>query len=329
MAKTIAFIGSFRKPTHYAFVKKGVELFRKNNIIVNSPKGSDVSGIIDEFVLFETDPKGLSPADIQTITLDKILKSDAVFVCDLEGYVGRTTSYEIGFCLSRKVPLYFLSAPRDLPIAVPEDHIVSLEEMLNIFLQDRIAILECECDDARALYAKNQIWPKGNSESTVLKHLLICGSMHFYKEMQNCQEYLMAKGIEAIIPKDEGSLPEIMSEEEFRTFKKRVSSAYLRKIRDKETAAVLVFNAPKKGIDNYIGANTFVELAMAFAWNRSIYLMNDIYKPYEDELEAWDAICLHGDLNILVDLWKNDQAPIEKTSNKQVTLFELMEDGNG
>lgn len=324
MAKTIAFIGSFRKEEHYEIVKKGVELFRKNHIYVNSPKGSGVSSSIDKFVLFETDPKGLSPADIQMITLDKILKSNVVYVCNLDGYVGRTTSYEIGFCLSRKVPLYFLSKPIDLPIAVPEDHIVSLEEMLDIVLHDKETELECNCEDARALNAKNQIWPKNNQETPVIKHLLICGSMQFYTEMQNCQKYLKSKGIEAIIPKDEGSLPETMSDEDFRLFKKRVSSAYLRKIRDRETAAVLVYNAPKKGIENYIGANTFVELAMAFAWNRSIYLMNDIYKPYEDELEAWDAICLHGDLTTLVNLWKIDQTPNDSQTFIQLDFFDKL-----
>lgn len=329
MIKTIAFIGSFRKKDHYEIVRNGVELFRKNRIYVNSPMGSAVSRSIDKFVLFETDPQDLSPSDIQMITLDKILKSDVVFVCNLNGYVGRTTSYEIGFCLSRKVPLYFLSKPIDLPIDIPNDHVVSLEDLLTIVLQDKVSVLDCCCKDMRALNAKNQIWQINSKESPVVKHLIICGSMQFYAEMKACQDYLRSSGIVAIIPKDEGSLPQIMSEEEFRLFKKRVSSAYLRKIRDKETAAVLVYNAPKKGIDNYIGANTFVELAMAFAWNRSIYLLNDIYKPYEDELEAWDAICLNGDLNILVNMWRNNIISKETETYKQLSIFDIVENDNG
>lgn len=329
MAKTISFIGSFRKPEHYAIVQRGVSLFRKNGINVNSPKGSSVSGSIQDFVLFETDPKELSASDIQMITLDKIIKSDVVYVCNLDGYVGRTTCYEIGFCLSRNIPLYFLEKPTDLPITVVPEHIVSMEEMLNIALQNLETKENCICDDRRAAWAKNQIWLTPSETATPAdKRIVICGSMQFYNEMRECQTILRKSGIDAIIPKDEGSLPDNISDEDFRLFKKRVSSAYLKKIRDKETSAVLVYNAQKRGIENYIGANTFVELAMAFAWNRHIYLMNEIYTPYADELEAWDAICLHGRLENLIELW--DKGDVEKKTDlfTQMSIDDYLEGPN-
>lgn len=295
MARSISIIGSFRKPEIYNEVCKWVRIFQDKGIIVNSPRGSEVHDSIDAFVRFKTDDLSMTPADIQMVTLDKILKSDVVLVCDPNGYVGRTTCYEIGFCLSRRIPLYFTEKPNDLPIDIPKNHIVSYEELLNIVFQNREEF-SCNSSCSEARFSIENIWPTPNQTiEEKNKRIVICGSMMFWEEMKKCQSKLKEMGIEAIIPKDENGLLENMSDEEFRKFKRKVSSAYLKKIREKETIAVLVFNEPKKGIDNYIGANTFVELAMAFAWNRTIFLLNDIYTPYEDELLAWDAICLHGD----------------------------------
>lgn len=304
MAKTVSFIGSFRKPDHYRIVKKAVKLFKKHGIRVLSPKGTNIFGSIEDFVIFDTDEKTYSPSEIQMITLDKILKSEAVFVCDLDGYVGRTTCYEIGFCLSRGVPLYFMEKPVDLPIPVAEDHIMRLETFLDIAMNNEETTMPFSplCDAAQK--SVSRIWPtnsEDNETATVNKSVVICGSMMFYNEMCECQRILQSNGINAIVPKDEDNIPDNISEEEFRVFKKRVSSAYLKKIRDKNTGAILVYNATKKGIANYIGANTFVEIAMAFAWNRNIYLFNGMYKPYEDELLAWDCKCLNGDLNTVIN----------------------------
>lgn len=79
-----------------------------------------------------------------------------------------------------------------------------------------------------------------------------------------------------------------------------MSAAYLRKIRDKRTYTVLIFNATKNGRDNYIGANTLVELAMAFTWHRKIFILNDIYEPFRDELVAWNCVYLKGDLEGII-----------------------------
>ena len=36
-----------------------------------------------------------------------------------------------------------------------------------------------------------------------------------------------------------------------------------------------------------------------FYHNKRIYLLNDIYEPYKDELEAWGVIPLNGNLLII------------------------------
>ena len=71
-------------------------------------------------------------------------------------------------------------------------------------------------------------------------------------------------------------------------------------ITNENTDIVLAVNVTKNGIDNYIGPNTFAEIAMALYFNKKIYLLNDIYEPYRDELEGWNVIPLKGNLKNLV-----------------------------
>lgn len=47
-------------------------------------------------------------------------------------------------------------------------------------------------------------------------------------------------------------------------------------------------------IDNYIGANTLAEIGFAYFFDKDIFLHNDIYEPYRDELEAWGVETLKG-----------------------------------
>ena len=74
------------------------------------------------------------------------------------------------------------------------------------------------------------------------------------------------------------------------------SKLHFDEIANKKTDIVLAVNVTKNGIDKYIGPNTFAEIAMAFYFNKKIYLLNDIYEPYKDELEGWNTIALKGNL---------------------------------
>lgn len=119
MAYTVAIIGSFKK--YYSEILDIIQIFKRAGLYVLSPKESYINGRIDDFVIFESDRKDFSPAEIQMITLDKIIKADMVYVYNPNGYVGKTTCYEIGFCFSKKKPIYFFDYPDDLPIPVIEN----------------------------------------------------------------------------------------------------------------------------------------------------------------------------------------------------------------
>ena len=326
MAYTVSIIGSFRKEEHYRTIQKAVKYFKTAGLIVLSPKGSKICASIDDFVIFESDESALSPSEIQMITLDKIIHSNAVYVCNVDGYLGRTTCYEIGFCLSRGVPLYFYSIPVDLPIPVDHDHIVSIEDFCALTLEGRVERSKTRGMGPEMIRAMNSIWPELiNTDNKVFigqKRLMICGSMKFYEKMKLCQEFLIRQGIEVIIPKDEGDLPDNINERTFLQFKRKVSNLYLKKIRDSSTEAILVFNEEKNGIKNYIGANTFVEIAMAFAWNRQIYLLNDVFEPFRDELLSWGCKSLNGNLDILISDWyQGKSADEDKSDFEQLSLF--------
>lgn len=322
MVNKVAVIGSFRK--YYSEILNIINIFKKAGLYVLAPKESYINGKIGNFVIFESDRKDFSPAEIQMITLDKIIKADMVYVYNPDGYVGKTTCYEIGFCFSKKKPIYFFDYPDDLPIPVIKNkQVLKPEEFANFAFSS-----EAEFETNYPLCAEgekafNNLFDLEENTNPIRKSkIVICGSMMFFEEMVNCQKQLKELGIESIIPKEESKAVSLYDENQFMEFKKKVSRAYLKKIRDKDTAGVLIYNAEKRGLANYIGANTLAELAMAFTWNRKIFLFNDIYLPLKDELQAWDSICLHGDLKRLKDEVFKDNIVFEEPDDLQFSLFD-------
>jgi len=74
-------------------------------------------------------------------------------------------------------------------------------------------------------------------------------------------------------------------------------SEHMKKI--EQSDAILVANYTKKDIENYIGANTFMEIGFAHYLKKKIYLLNPIpHQPYiREELESVDTVVLRGDLS--------------------------------
>ena len=123
-----------------------------------------------------------------------------------------------------------------------------------------------------------------------MKRIVLCGSMKLKEKIFEVEEYLKNKGYEVVTPK------------EFRVEMTKGDAAKLHfdEITNEKTDMVLAVNVTKNEIKNYIGPNTFAEIAMAFYFNKKIYLLNDIYEPYRDELEGWKAIALKGNLEDII-----------------------------
>jgi hypothetical protein len=73
-------------------------------------------------------------------------------------------------------------------------------------------------------------------------------------------------------------------------------SEHMKKI--EESDAILVANYTKKEIENYIGANTFMEIGFAHYIKKKIFFINPIPdQPYiREELDSVEPIILDGDL---------------------------------
>jgi hypothetical protein len=125
-----AIIGSFRK--HYPLVLDAHDLLRSAGIEVTSPIGTSVLDPGKHFVRFASDSVRLTDPQVQTLALHRILRADAVLVIAPNGYVGRTTCYEIGRIIQSDVPLYFTELPVDLPLFVPPSHIAKPSRFVTI-----------------------------------------------------------------------------------------------------------------------------------------------------------------------------------------------------
>lgn len=124
---SISIIGSFRQ--HYDHVVAAARVFEFAGIKVKSPALSRIVNPEDDYVRFESDPPSCSDLTIQRATLDKILTSDVVYVACPGGYIGRTTSYELGQVHHRGIPVFFSQFPHDLPIEVLEEAVTDPETL--------------------------------------------------------------------------------------------------------------------------------------------------------------------------------------------------------
>ena len=72
--------------------------------------------------------------------------------------------------------------------------------------------------------------------------------------------------------------------------------AHWRKIQKSE--AILVLNEDVKGIGNYVGGNSFLEMGFAHILDLPIYMLQPVPEmPYDSEMAAMDPIVIDGDLS--------------------------------
>ncbi|MHB8830806.1 MAG: hypothetical protein ACYC44_01695 [Patescibacteria group bacterium] len=138
--------------------------------------------------------------------------------------------------------------------------------------------------------------------------IAICGSLDFTHEIDKIRLELKESGFEVHIPisaekilSGEFSLDEIKKEKESGNFAERAIKhdsirAYWEVVKGAD--AILIANYDKRGIKDYIGGNTFLEMGFAHVLNKPIYLLNGIPDMgYTDEIKAMQPIVLHGDLS--------------------------------
>jgi NTP pyrophosphatase (non-canonical NTP hydrolase) len=105
--------GSFNK--HLDKIQDKIRELQGEGIEVLSPKLSRPFSCEGRFVRLETD-KG-TPGEIEFGHLEGIARSDFLYVVNPGGYVGKSVALEIGYALSRGIPVYSLEKPEDFVLS--------------------------------------------------------------------------------------------------------------------------------------------------------------------------------------------------------------------
>lgn len=121
--------GSFNK--HLDQIQKKTLEFQREGIEVLSPKLSRSISCEDNFVRLETDEG--TPKEIEFKHLEAISRSDFLYVVNPRGYIGKSVTLEIGYALSRNIPIFSLEKPEDNVLSFfvkPEKSIKIMKRLL-------------------------------------------------------------------------------------------------------------------------------------------------------------------------------------------------------
>ncbi len=133
--------------------------------------------------------------------------------------------------------------------------------------------------------------------------ITICGSLTFWQEMNEIKEWLLQHNVaEVHIPVRLGGnkRPFKDSTSDEQSGARKIRYNLIKKHHDKivHSDCILVLNYSKKGIENYIGGNTFLEIGLAFVNDKKIFLYNPIPEMlYKSEIIGMQPIVINGDLN--------------------------------
>jgi len=136
--------------------------------------------------------------------------------------------------------------------------------------------------------------------------IVICGSSAFKEKMIEYQKLLLDLGHEAIVHPDylafiNGEKQEVWSKiSGGEHYEAKKSQGYIKWYYNAivSSDAILVLNFDKRGIKNYIGGNTLMEIAFAHVHDKKIFLLNNIPEEvsYVDEIKAMFDLVLNNDL---------------------------------
>jgi len=129
--------------------------------------------------------------------------------------------------------------------------------------------------------------------------ITICGSIRAFEEMERARDQLKELGHEVLMPTKAKGVDYWSEDNKSRVEAKKkfeFISDHMNKI--EKSDSILVVNITKSDINNYVGANTFLEIGFAHYSKKKIYLLNPIpdQKYIIDEIETVEPVVLNGDL---------------------------------
>ena len=134
----------------------------------------------------------------------------------------------------------------------------------------------------------------------------IVGSLDFTDEIKKAADILTERGDEVVIP--HGSRLILSGQMTLKQIKQggakqKADAGVIKYYYDEinKSDAILAMNYTKKGIQNYIGGNTFLEIGFAFVLDKKIFLWNPIpeIEFYKTEIESMKPIIINGDLSLI------------------------------
>lgn len=151
--------------------------------------------------------------------------------------------------------------------------------------------------------------------------ITICGSIGFYKEMEEARDQLLKLGYEVKIPElalevpekfgggrkmyfgeyieKNGGMDSFPANHEIWDLKEGAIKDHCKKIDWAE--GILVVNHEKHGIQGYVGGNTLIEIGVAFYLQKMIFILNPISSKisYKQEIYGMKPVFLNGDLRLI------------------------------
>jgi len=148
-----------------------------------------------------------------------------------------------------------------------------------------------------------------------MKTITVCSSANFYKQVIDIKKNLEKLGYTVLVPSNALEM-ERTGDYDVSHYKTWFEDS---KDYDKKAAlmrghfdeveradAILVVNEEKHGVENYIGGNVLMEMALAFHLKKPIFILNDAPKEssFLEEILGMNPTFLHGkaeDLNPLYE----------------------------
>ncbi|MGQ7868109.1 hypothetical protein [Sunxiuqinia sp. sy24] len=142
-------------------------------------------------------------------------------------------------------------------------------------------------------------------------HIVICSSIDFTPQIALVAQGLSQLGHTVDIPLTSRQIiAGQLTLEEYLAEKTNAGESAQRKIEHdvirnyfekiKKADAILVLNFDKKGVTNYIGGNTFLEMGFAHVLNKRIFLYHRVPEMiYSDELLAFNPEVVHENLSLI------------------------------
>ena len=133
--------------------------------------------------------------------------------------------------------------------------------------------------------------------------ILIHASLDFKQAMVDAKNYIEDNSTHKVI------LPELTryqdirdvhgDDETFTKIKNRLTKENFQNVENCD--ALFIINYSHRGINNYIGGNSFMEMVIAFYLKKQIYLLNDIPEgmAYTEEVKSLYPTVIHSIRNFL------------------------------